>query len=175
MKNPASRLKAAIRDVPDFPKKGVVFKDITPMLGDAKLFHDCITWLGGRHKPGSVDVIVGIDARGFILAGAVAHHLKLGFIPVRKKGKLPFRTESVTFDLEYGSAELAIHVDALKPGQKVLIVDDVLATGGTALATCKLVEKLGGVVVGIDFLIGLTFLHGLQKLASYNTYSLIEY
>lgn len=175
MKNPAARLKSTIRDIPDFPKKGVVFKDITPVLADAHLFHDCITWLASRHKPGSVDTIVGIDARGFILAGAVAHHLKLGFVPVRKKGKLPFQTESVTYDLEYGTSDLAIHVDALTPGQRVLIVDDVLATGGTALATCKLVEKLGGVVAGIDFLMGLTFLHGLQKLASYNTYVLLEY
>ncbi|MDD2711247.1 MAG: adenine phosphoribosyltransferase [Verrucomicrobiae bacterium] len=175
LKNPVDRLKAAVRDVADFPKPGVGFKDITPALADGQLFHDCIAWLAGRHKAGSVDAVAGIDARGFILAGAVAHRLGVGFVPIRKKGKLPWKTECVSYELEYGTAEIEIHRDALQKGRNVLVVDDVLATGGTALAACKLVERIGGNVVGVDFLMGLSFLHGLQKLVSYNTYVLAEY
>ncbi len=175
MKNPALELKAAVRDVPDFPQKGIVFKDITPILADGALFKASIECFADWHKPGSIDAVVGIDARGFIFAGAVARRLNIGMIPVRKKGKLPYKTQSVAYDLEYGKGELEIHVDALKPGGKVAIVDDLLATGGTALAASKLIEKLGGVVVSIDFLIELSFLRGREKLVGYHVSSIIQF
>jgi adenine phosphoribosyltransferase len=169
------RLKAAVRDVVDFPQKGIVFKDITPILSDGELFKTSIDWLLARHKNEQVDSVVGIDARGFIFAGAVANALGVGFIPVRKKGKLPYRTQSVAYDLEYGKGELEIHVDALQGKGHVIIVDDLLATGGTALAAAKLIEKIGGTVVGVDFLIELTFLNGREKLKDYRTNSAIQY
>jgi len=175
MKNPASKLKTAIRDVPDFPQKGIVFKDITPILADGALFKAAIEWMAGLYKRDALDAVVGIDARGFIFAGAVARCLGIGMIPVRKKGKLPYQTQSVAYDLEYGKGELEIHVDAIQPGGRVAIVDDLLATGGTALAASKLIEKLGGVVASIDFLIELSFLHGREKLTGYKVSSIVKF
>lgn len=169
------RLKAAVRDVLDFPQKGIVFKDITPILADADLFRASVEWLAARHRGKGVDAVVGIDARGFIFAGAVACSLGTGFIPVRKKGKLPFQTRSVAYDLEYGKGELEVHVDAIKKGGRVVIVDDLLATGGTALAAAKLIEKIGGNVASVDFLIELSFLNGRKKLEGYNVASAIQY
>jgi len=170
-----AQLKAAVRDVLDFPQKGIVFKDITPILASGALFQKSIDWLAAQHSKSGVDAVVGIDARGFIFAGAVANKLGIGLIPVRKKGKLPYLTESVAYDLEYGKGELEIHVDALKKGARVAIVDDLLATGGTAAAAAKLIEKIGGMVVGVDFLIELTFLNGRKKLEGYPTTAAIQY
>lgn len=167
--------RALIRDVPDFPQKGVVFKDITPLLADEIAFSTVIDLIVVRFGRGSVDKVVGIEARGFILASPVAYHFGAGFVPVRKKDKLPWDTESAEYDLEYGTETLEIHRDALKPGERVLIVDDVLATGGTARATASLVERLGGKVVGIACLIELSFLGGREKLAGYDFFSLIAY
>lgn len=175
MSDMTQRLKAAVRDIVDFPQKGIVFKDITPILSDGDLFKTSIDWLVSRHKNDKVDAVVGIDARGFIFAGAVANALKVGFIPVRKKGKLPYRTKSVAYDLEYGKGELEIHEDAIQGKGKVIIVDDLLATGGTALAAAKLIEKIGGTVVGVNFLIELTFLNGRERLKDYHTNSAIQY
>jgi len=169
------KLKGAVRDIVDFPKKGIVFKDITPILSNGELFHASIEWLSALYRGKKVDTIVGIDARGFIFAGAVAVNLKLGMVPVRKKGKLPSRCESMDYDLEYGSAALEVHADAFKPGANVVIVDDLLATGGTAAAAAKLIEKVGGKVVGVTFLIELTFLEGRKKLNGYPVTSAIQY
>jgi adenine phosphoribosyltransferase len=169
-------LKAAIRDIPDFPKKGIVFKDITPILANGNLFSQAIGWFTDRYKGKGIDAIVGIDARGFIFAGAVACKLGIGFIPVRKKGKLPYKTHSIHYDLEYGAAELEVHIDAMKNGGKVVIVDDLLATGGTALAAAQLLEKVGAQIEAIDFLIELGFLDGKKnKLQRYNVGSAIRY
>lgn len=165
----------AIRNVPDFPKPGIQFKDITPVLADARLFAGAIDFLAGQFKPGSVDAVVGIDARGFIFASAVALKLGAGFVPVRKKGKLPFQTHEKDYALEYGSATVAIHVDALKPGARVLLVDDLLATGGTASAAAALVERLNAKILEISFLIELKFLSGRDKLKGYPVRSLVAY
>ena len=169
------KIKAAIREVPDFPQKGIMFKDITPVLANPKLFQSSVDWLASQKQDKEIHAVVGIDARGFIFAGAVACQLGVGFIPVRKKGKLPYQTESVAYDLEYGKGELEIHVDALKKGGNAIIVDDLLATGGTALAAAKLVEKIGGYVVGVNFLIELTFLNGRKKLNGYRVASAVQY
>lgn len=168
------QLKQAIRDIPDFPKKGIIFKDITPVLRDAKLFQAAIDLLADRHTGKKIDAVVGIDARGFIFSACVAMRLGAGLVPVRKKGKLPYRTEAIGYDLEYGSNILEMHVDALKKGDRVVIVDDLLATGGTAYATAGLVEKLGAKIVEIDFLIELTFLPGRAKLKKYPIYAAIQ-
>lgn len=168
------KLKAAIRDIKDFPKKGIVFKDITPVLRDPKLFQSAIDLLADRHKGKKIDAVVGIDARGFIFSACVALRLGAGLVPVRKKGKLPYKTEAVGYDLEYGSNILEMHVDALEPGNHVLIVDDLLATGGTAYATAGLCEKLGATIEEIDFLIELTFLPGRKKLSKYPIYAAIQ-
>lgn len=168
------QISAAIRDVKDFPKKGIVFKDITPVLRNAKLFQSAIDLLADRHKGKKIDAVIGIDARGFIFSAGVALRLGTGLVPVRKKGKLPYKTEEIGYDLEYGSNILAMHVDAVKKGDRVLIVDDLLATGGTAYATAGLAEKLGAKVIEIDFLIELTFLPGRQKLAKYPLYAAIQ-
>jgi len=171
----AQEIERAIRNVPDFPKAGIQFKDITPVLADARLFSGAIDLLADNFKPGSVDAVVGIDARGFIFAAAVAVKLGAGFVPVRKKGKLPYKTHEQDYALEYGAASVAIHVDALKPGAHVLLVDDLLATGGTAAAAAALVQRLGAQILEISFLIELSFLHGRDKLKGYPVRSLVVY
>ena len=171
----AQQIETAIRNVPDFPKAGIQFKDITPVLADARLFSGAIDLLADDFKPGSVDAVVGIDARGFIFAAAVAVKLGAGFVPVRKKGKLPYKTHEQDYALEYGTASVAIHVDALKPGAHVLLVDDLLATGGTAAAAAALVHRLGAQILEISFLIELSFLHGRDKLKGYPVRSLVTY
>jgi adenine phosphoribosyltransferase len=173
--NQLDRLRALIRDVPDFPHKGIVFKDITPLLGDEAGFSMAIDLIVAHFGRGNVDKVVGIEARGFILASPVAYHFGAGFVPVRKSGKLPWVSESETYELEYGSETLELHRDAFVPGERVLIVDDVLATGGTAKATARLVERLGGKVVGIACLIELRFLKGREKLPGYELFSLLSY
>jgi adenine phosphoribosyltransferase len=157
-------LAQRVRDIPDFPKPGVVFKDVTPLLGDHVAFSTAVDWLVTHFGRGTVDKVVGIEARGFILGAPVAYHFGAGFVPARKAGKLPGPTRAVTYDLEYGVETLELHEDAVLPGERVLIVDDVLATGGTAAAATELVEALGGTVVGLGFLIELGFLGGASKL-----------
>jgi adenine phosphoribosyltransferase len=169
------RIKGLIRDIPDFPQPGIMFKDITPLLADDDAFSSVIDLIVVRYGRGNVDKVVGIEARGFILASPVAYHFGAGFVPVRKEGKLPWDTEREEYALEYGTAVLEIHKDAIGVGDRVLIVDDVLATGGTARATAKLVERLGGKVMGIACLIELTFLKGRDNLAGYDFFSLITY
>lgn len=168
-------LASAIRNIPDFPQPGIQFKDITPVLADARLFSGCIDLLTANVVPGSIDAVVGIDARGFIFASAVALKLKAGFIPVRKKGKLPYQTHEQSYDLEYGSNTVAIHIDALNPGSRVLLVDDLLATGGTAGAAAALLQKVGAEIVEITFFIELAFLAGRQKLPNLPVRSLVVY
>ena|SRR5437660_321769 len=171
----ASDIERAIRSIPDFPKPGIQFKDITPVLADARLFSGSIDLLTAGLEPGGVDAVVGIDARGFIFAAAAAVKLKAGFIPIRKKGKLPYKTHEEEYELEYGKATVAVHVDALRPGSRVLLVDDLLATGGTAAAAAALVEKLGAHILQISFLIELGFLRGREKLNGYRVSSLVVY
>lgn len=171
----AADIERAIRNVPDFPKPGIQFKDITPVLADARLFAGCIDLLIADHKPGDVDAVVGIDARGFIFAAAAALKLQAGFVPVRKKGKLPFHTHEQSYDLEYGSATIAMHVDALKPGSRVLLIDDLLATGGTAAAAIALMEKLGAKILESTFLIELKFLEGRKRLGAHPVRSIVAY
>jgi adenine phosphoribosyltransferase len=168
-------LRNAIRTIPDFPKQGIQFKDITPVLADARLFAASIDLLTENHRPGSVDAVVGIDARGFIFASAAAIKLKAGFVPVRKKGKLPYSTFEQSYALEYGTNTIAIHTDAVKPGSRVLLIDDLLATGGTAEAAALLLKKIGAEILEINFLIELSFLKGREKLKGYPTRSLITY
>jgi adenine phosphoribosyltransferase len=168
-------IEHAIRNVPDFPKPGIQFKDITPVLADARLFAGSIDLLTQGFKPGSVDAVVGIDARGFIFAAAAATKLKAGFVPVRKKGKLPYKTIEQDYALEYGSATVAMHVDALKPGARVLLIDDLLATGGTSAAALALMKKLGAQVLEAGFLIELKFLNGREKLKGCPVRSIIAY
>jgi adenine phosphoribosyltransferase len=168
-------LKAAVRDVPDFPIKGILFKDITPILQDGKLFRIAVDAFADRHKTKKVDAVVGIDARGFIFAGAVAYKLGVGFIPVRKKGKLPYKTVVTSYTLEYGSETSEMHVDSIKKGDNVLIVDDLLATGGTAMAAATLVKQLGANITEIDFLIELSFLKGRERLKDYPVFAAIVY
>jgi adenine phosphoribosyltransferase len=168
-----AEIEAAIRTVADFPQPGIQFKDITPVLADARLFAGAIDLLTEKFFPGSIDAVVGIDARGFIFAAAAAQKLNAGFVPVRKKGKLPFQTIEQDYALEYGHATVAIHTDALKPGDRVLLLDDLLATGGTSAAAAALVQKLGARIVEAGFLIELGFLHGRDKLAGIPVRSLI--
>jgi adenine phosphoribosyltransferase len=168
-------IERAIRNVPDFPKPGIQFKDITPVLADARLFAGSIELLVGSFKPGSVDAVVGIDARGFIFAAAAALRLQAGFVPVRKKGKLPFTTHEQNYDLEYGTNTIAIHIDALKPGSRVLLIDDLLATGGTAAAATALLQKIGAQILEVTFLIELSFLSGRDKLKNLPVRSLVVY
>ena len=169
------QLTSLIRDVPDFPQKGVVFKDITPLLADEIAFSTVIDLIVVHFGRGNVDKVVGIEARGFIIASPVAYHFGAGFIPVRKKDKLPWDTEVAEYSLEYGAATLEIHKDAVAPGERVLIVDDVLATGGTAKATADLVERIGGKVVGIACLIELGFLKGRDRIDGYDLFTLISF
>ena len=161
-------IKALIRDVPDFPQEGIVFKDITPLLADEVAFSSVIDLIVVHFGSGAVDKVVGIEARGFILASPVAYHFGAGFVPVRKKDKLPWETESAEYELEYGSATLEIHKDGIDPGERVLIVDDVLATGGTARATAELVERIG-------CLLELSFLNGRSRLDGHDLFTLISY
>ena len=168
-------IESAIRNVPDFPKAGIQFKDITPVLADARLFAGAIDLLTEKFKPGSVDAVVGIDARGFIFAAAAATKLQAGFVPVRKKGKLPYQTIEQDYALEYGSATVAMHVDAVKPGARVILIDDLLATGGTSAAAVALVKKLGANILEIGFLIELKFLNGREKLKDCPVRSIIAY
>jgi adenine phosphoribosyltransferase len=171
----SEKLKKIIRDVPDFPKKGIIFKDIMPLLSNYNAFSEMVDFFSKRYKDKGITKVLGIEARGFILAAPLALKIKAGIVPVRKKGKLPYKTISVTYDLEYGKDTLEIHEDAIKKGEKVLIIDDVLATGGTAKAVCELVEKLGGEVSEVAMLIELDFLKGREKLKDYNVFSLIKY
>lgn len=170
-----SEIQSAIRSIPDFPKPGILFKDITPLLADARLFAGSIDLLTANFQPGTVDAVVGIDARGFIFAAAAALKLHAGFVPIRKKGKLPFQTHEQDYALEYGTATVALHVDALKPGSRVLLIDDLLVTGGTAAAAAALVQKLGAEILEISFLIELSFLGGRQKLKRLPVRSLVVY
>jgi adenine phosphoribosyltransferase len=170
-----SDLRAKIRDIRDFPTEGVLFKDITTLLKDGPAFRVVVDELTQRYRQQRVEIVVGIESRGFIFGAPVAHQLNAGFVPVRKLGKLPSKTIEVEYELEYGRDALAIHEDAIRAGQRVLVVDDLLATGGTMAATLRLVEQLGGVVVGVAFLIELAFLHGRDKLRSYPLHSLIVY
>jgi adenine phosphoribosyltransferase len=170
-----SEIASAIRNVPDFPKPGIQFKDITPVLANARLFAGAIELLTEKFTAQPVDAVVGIDARGFIFAAAAAVKLNAGFVPVRKKGKLPYRTHEQDYALEYGTATVAIHVDALKPGSRVLLIDDLLATGGTAAAAAELVKKLGAQILEVGFLIELSFLHGREKLKGFPVRSLVVY
>ena len=170
-----AEIAKAIRTIPDFPKPGIQFKDITPVLADARLFARSIDLLVDHFKPGTVDAVVGIDARGFIFAAAAALKLKAGFVPIRKKGKLPHQTHEQSYDLEYGTATVAMHIDALKSGQRVLLIDDLLATGGTAAAAATLVQKVGAEILEISFLIELAFLNGRQRLAGLPVRSLVVF
>jgi adenine phosphoribosyltransferase len=168
-------LASRIRDVPDFPKPGIVFKDIMPLLADREALSETVERLAAYAEPLEPDVILGAEARGFILGGALAYRLGCGFVAARKPGKLPWDTVSAEYELEYGLDSLELHADALKRGARVLIHDDLLATGGTAKAKIELVEQLGGEVVGLAFVIELEFLHGRDRLEGYDVFSLIQY
>jgi len=168
-------LEALVRDIPDFPKPGVVFKDITPVLADADAFRFAVDAIADHFSGETVDRVLGVEARGFILAAPIAYRFGAGFVPVRKAGKLPWQIEQQEYELEYGTDLLEIHRDAISAGQRVLVVDDVLATGGTASATVRLVEKLGGTVVGLGFVIELEFLGGRKHLDGYDMTSLVVY
>jgi adenine phosphoribosyltransferase len=164
-----------IRDIPDFPKPGILFKDITPLLADPTAFRASVERLAERYGPTPFDAIAAAEARGFLFAAPLALALRKPLVPLRKPGKLPHRTYSLKYDLEYGQAELHMHVDGIAAGQRVLMVDDVLATGGTMAAGCQLVERAGGIIHGCAFLVELTFLNGRQKLGNYDLFSLLSY
>lgn len=168
-------LKSFIRDIPDFPKEGVVFKDITPLLADKKAFSYTIDAIAHHYDRDDIDKVLGIEARGFMIAAPLAYRFTAGLIPVRKKGKLPFVVESETYELEYDTDQLEIHNDAIEPGERILIVDDVLATGGTASATARLTERCGGKVAGIATIMELAFLGGREKLTDYECFTLISF
>ena len=168
-------LRDRVRDVPDFPKPGIIFKDLMPLVADAAYFRETIDRLEELAQPKQPDIILGAEARGFIFGGALADRLGCGFVPARKPGKLPWDTVEATYDLEYGTDSLQIHADALSKGTRVIVHDDVLATGGTARAKTELVERLGGEVVGVLFVVELTFLNGRDKLTGYDVESLIQY
>ena len=174
-KNSVDSIADRIRDVPDFPKKGILFKDITPVLSDIDTLRASIKEMAAPFMDLEIDVVVGIESRGFIFGAPIADVLNCSFVPVRKPGKLPWKTESVSYELEYGTDALEIHEDAITEGQNVLIVDDLLATGGTAEATCKLVSKLGGNIKGLSVLIELETLNGRKRLNQYNVHSLVQY
>jgi adenine phosphoribosyltransferase len=169
------KLRAGVRDVPDFPKPGIVFKDITPILSDGALFKASIDVFLERCRGKKIDKIVGIDARGFVFGSAVAYELGVGFVPIRKRGKLPYRTETAKYSLEYGEAEMQMHVDAISPGERVVLVDDLLATGGTSAAAALLIAKTGGELLEAQFLIELEFLHGRQKLTPTPVVSFLKF
>jgi adenine phosphoribosyltransferase len=168
-------LASHIRAIPDWPKPGILFRDITPLLGNPEAFSAAIEALCGGYTGQGIDYVAAVEARGFIFGSAVAERLKVGFIPIRKKGKLPFKTQRVTYDLEYGTDTLEVHVDAARKGARVLLVDDLLATGGTMAAACKLIEQIGGIVAGIAFLIELKDLGGRAKLTGRKVSTVIAY
>ncbi len=168
-------LANAIRNIPDFPKKGIVFRDITTLLKDPTAFQESVNIFCERYKGKKIDKVVGIESRGFIFGGALAQQLGAGFVPIRKKGKLPSEKVQEEYDLEYGKDTIEMHIDAVSAGDRVLLHDDLLATGGTMEAACRLIESVGGEVVGICFLIELYFLNGRKKLDNYDTYSIIQY
>lgn len=170
-----SDLKSRIRDIPDFPKEGIIFKDITTLLKDKDAFKKSVDLLAQKFRKAKIDLVVGVEARGFIFGAALAYKLKVGFVPVRKKGKLPAKTKSVTYELEYGKDVLEMHEDAITPQTRVLIVDDLLATGGTIKAVCDLVKGEEGIIAGIAFLVELRFLKGKDKLKDLPVYSVIKY
>ena len=174
-KNSVDSIADRIRDVPDFPKKGILFKDITPVLSNIDTLRASVKEMAAPFMDLRIDVVVGIESRGFIFGAPIADVLDCSFVPVRKPGKLPWKTESVSYELEYGTDALEIHEDAITEGQNVLIVDDLLATGGTAEATCKLVSKLGGNIKGLSVLIELEALNGRKRLNQYNVHSLVQY
>src|SRR5579864_2592383 len=169
------RLEDWIRDIPDFPQKGVLFKDITPMLQDGVAFRAALDRLAAHYAGAGIQAVVGVESRGFIFGAPLAYLLNCGFVPVRKFGKLPSQTVSVEYALEYGTNIVEVHQDAVKPGQRVLIVDDLLATGGTVSAAIELIELLGGQIAGIAFLVELTFLKGREHLSNYDVFALIKY
>jgi adenine phosphoribosyltransferase len=168
-------LASKIRDVPDFPKEGIVFKDVMPLIADPEYFGETIRRLAEWARPREPDLVLGAEARGFIFGGALAYELGAGFITARKPGKLPWETVEATYELEYGTDSLQVHRDAVTPDSRVIVLDDLLATGGTAHAKVELVEQLGGTVVGVLFVIELTFLHGRERLTGYDVHSLIQY
>jgi adenine phosphoribosyltransferase len=168
-------LKDYIRDIPDFPKEGILFRDIMPLLSNAQALSVAVIALSDAFRDAGVDYVAAVEARGFIFGSAVAKELGVGFIPLRKKGKLPYKTESVTCDLEYGTDTIEVHSDAIKPGDKILMIDDLLATGGTMAAACELVEKLGGEIAGLTFVIELTALGGRKKLTKYPIHVIVTY
>jgi len=168
-------LKDLIRNVPDFPRKGILFYDITTLLKDKRALKEVIDILAARYRRQSIDLVLGVESRGFIFAPSLAYHLGAGFVPVRKPGKLPAETVKASYDLEYGQDTLEIHRDAIQKGQRVLVVDDLLATGGTAAAVIQLIRQLGGEVAGVAFLVELEFLNGRKKLNGYEVYSLLRY
>jgi adenine phosphoribosyltransferase len=169
------QLRAAVRDVPDFPKPGIIFKDITPILADGKLFRASIDAFLERCRKMQIDKIVGIDARGFLFGSAVAYELNIGFVPLRKKGRLPYKTESAKYSLEYGEAEMELHIDAITRGERIVLIDDLLATGGTSASAATLIKKVGGELLEAQFLIELEFLHGREKLAPVPVVSFLKY
>jgi adenine phosphoribosyltransferase len=173
--NDVEEIRSAIRDIPNFPKPGIVFKDITPLLCNGRLFGKMIDIIAERYQGRKIDTVLGVESRGFIIGSALAYKLGAGFCIVRKPGKLPYETHSASYDLEYGTDTLEIHVDALPPKARVVIADDLIATGGTAAATAKLVEKLGGEVVECAVVIELSFLKGREKLKPHNVFSLVRY
>jgi adenine phosphoribosyltransferase len=168
-------LEQFIRDIPDFPKKGIIFKDITPLLGNAPALAEAVRQLAKPFEQSGVEKVVGIESRGFIFGSLVAQHLGAGFVPIRKPGKLPYKTIKASYELEYGKDTIEMHEDAIAPGQKVLLVDDLIATGGTAAAACQLVTQVGGKIVGTAFVIELSFLHGRDKLAQWGVHSLMKF
>jgi adenine phosphoribosyltransferase len=170
-----AKLTAAIRDVPDFPKPGILFKDITPILGDPDLFREAVDIFAKRHRNKGIRKVAVIDARGFLFGSAVAYKIGAGVVPIRKRGKLPHKTLEETYSLEYGTATLTVHIDAFDPGEPVVLVDDLLATGGTAAASATLIERAGGTLVEIDFLIELAFLKGREKLTRYPVFAPIVF
>ena len=175
MSDDIARIRQAIRDIPDFPKPGIVFKDITPLLANGALFAKTIDLIAERYNGQKIDTVLGIESRGFIVGAALAYRLGAGFSVVRKPGKLPYETHSASYALEYGVDTLEIHIDAISRNARVVIADDLIATGGTAAATAELVTKLGGTVVECAFVIELSFLNGREKLKPYGVYSVLQY
>jgi adenine phosphoribosyltransferase len=175
MVEPDNELRLHIRNVPDFPKKGIVFRDITPLLKNPDAFRKAMETFYTKYKEIQIDKVLSVESRGFIFGSVLAYRLGVGFIPIRKPKKLPAEVIREEYQLEYGTDALEIHTDAIQPGDRILVVDDLLATGGTALATCKLAERLGGTIAGIAFLVELTFLNGRKKLEKYDIFSILKY